>query len=418
MTLELESDMIEIGNPENPKILIVDDETEVLNSLADLLRKDFYIFATSDAEEAVRLLGSHHMFSVVISDQRMPVMTGVELLAKVAKTSPDTARILLTGYADIDAVIEAVNEGQIVRYITKPWDADKLLELLKPITHQHQLLQENRRLIRQLAQHTEADFNAAAQMEIMGEAQSSLKQENTLLKTAHHELEQLLIQQSKLAAFGEMIGFIAHQWRQPLNTLGLLVQEAKMVYSYGEGTQEYLDNNAKKSMKVIRHMSHTIDTFSDFFKPDKVMVLFNVREELAKTLSLIDGSFEELRISVEIVAEGDPVVNGYPNEFSQVLLNIVMNAKDALVEREVALPKILITIGTENNKAAVTIADNAGGIPEEIIEKIFDSYFTTKGPRTGTGVGLYMSKTIIEKNMGGHLTVCNIEGGAKFKIVV
>ena len=115
--------MIEIGNHNKPSILIVDDEVEVLNSLADLLRKDFHVFATSDVDEAQRLLISHERFSLVISDQRMPMLTGAELLTRVAKIRPDTARILLTGYADIDAVIEAVNQGQIVQYITKPWDA-------------------------------------------------------------------------------------------------------------------------------------------------------------------------------------------------------------------------------------------------------------------------------------------------------
>jgi len=121
--------MIQIGSQENPKVLIVDDETEVLNSLADLLRKDFQVFATEDIDEAEKLLVSHNMFSLVISDQRMPVKTGVEFLAQVAGTSPDTSRILLTGYADIDAAIEAVNQGQIVQYITKPWDAVKLIEI-------------------------------------------------------------------------------------------------------------------------------------------------------------------------------------------------------------------------------------------------------------------------------------------------
>lgn len=410
--------MIEIGNPKNPKILIVDDEAEILKSLSDLLRKDFHIFATSDVEEALRLLVSPNMFAMVISDQRMPVMTGAELLANVAKTSPDTARILLTGFADIDAVIDAVNEGHIVRYITKPWHADKLIELLKPIIHKHQLLQENRRLIQQLAQHNETAMRAAARIENMQQAQSTLLQENSILKDAHHQLEQLFIQQSRLAAVGEMIGYIAHQWRQPLNILGLLAQQAPLFYKRGKVDKEFLDDNAKKSMELIQHMSQTIDVFKNFFRPDKENFVFKVHKELAKTLSLIEGSFKEQHIGIEIVADEDTVIDGYPNEFSQVLLNILMNAMDVLIEREVTLPKILINIGSENNRAVVTIVDNAGGVPKEIIGKIFDPYFTTKGPQKGTGVGLFMSKTIIEKNMGGCLTVRNVRGGAEFKIEV
>jgi response regulator RpfG family c-di-GMP phosphodiesterase len=181
--------MIEIGNQEKPKVLIVDDETEVLESLADLLRKDFHIFATSDVEEAQDLLVSHNMFSLVISDQRMPVLTGAELLARVAKTSPDTARILLTGYADIDVVIEAVNQGQIVHYITKPWDTDKLLAILKPIAERHLLLLENRQLVQQLFEINTFSKDSAEQIETLKKTRSTIESENQILKTAYEQLD-------------------------------------------------------------------------------------------------------------------------------------------------------------------------------------------------------------------------------------
>ena len=176
------------ATPEKPKILIVDDETEILNSLSDLLRKDFYIFATSDVEEAQQLLVSHNMISLVISDQRMPALTGSELLARAARTSPETARILLTGYADIDAVIAAVNQGQIVQYITKPWDAINLLAILKPIAEKHQLLLENRRLIRQLAELNESATDSAARIKTLEESQSIVQGDNQTLKTAYDQL--------------------------------------------------------------------------------------------------------------------------------------------------------------------------------------------------------------------------------------
>jgi C4-dicarboxylate-specific signal transduction histidine kinase len=228
--------------------------------------------------------------------------------------------------------------------------------------------------------------------------------------------EQLLIQQSRHAALGEMIGNIAHQWRQPLNALGLLVQQVPLFH--GDMDQAFLDENAAKSMKLIHHMSRTIDDFRDFFKPDKEKVVFRVREEVAKTMSLIEASFQGQQISLEVDAKGDPVVNGYPNEFSQVLLNILINARDVLTEREVVNPKVVITLETQEERAVVTISDNAGGVPEEIIDRIFDPYFTTKGPQTGTGVGLFMSKTIIEKNMSGLLKVRNVNNGAEFRIEI
>ncbi|GFO53172.1 hypothetical protein GMSM_01790 [Geomonas sp. Red276] len=230
--------------------------------------------------------------------------------------------------------------------------------------------------------------------------------------------EQLLIQQNRLAALGEMIGNIAHQWRQPLNSLGLLIQQPSLCFARGALTKDILDETTAKSMTLVRHMSRTIDDFRNYFKPEKEKVSFRVLDELEKTLSLIEGSFQGQKIDMELMAEADPEVLGYPNEFAQVLVNVLINARDAFQERQVARPKILIKVGCVGERAVVAIADNAGGIPDEIIGKVFDPYFTTKGPAVGTGVGLFMSKTIIEKNMGGRLTVRNIEGGAEFMIEI
>jgi len=231
------------------------------------------------------------------------------------------------------------------------------------------------------------------------------------------EKDHLLIQQSRLAAMGEMINNIAHQWRQPLNALGLLVQQTSLLYELGELDKETVEDGAKKSMSLINHMSQTIDDFRNFFKPNKERVVFNVAEEIKKTLSLIEGSLHGKHIDVQMAQKEDPAVTGFPNEFAQALINIINNAKDVLVERNVQAPQVLITVDAEEGRAVVTISDNAGGIPDNVVDKIFTPYFTTKGP-SGTGVGLFMSKNIIENNMGGVLTVRNIEEGAEFRIVL
>ena len=232
------------------------------------------------------------------------------------------------------------------------------------------------------------------------------------------EKELLLLHQSRLAALGEMIGNIAHQWRQPLNLLGLLAQDLSMTYKKGAFNTEYLEANVKKVLETIRHMSQTIDDFRYFFRPDKEKVNFRILEMIEKTISLLEGTLKEQQIRTAVASACDPVVNGYPNEFSQVILNIMINARDAFVTQKVTNPTITIEIGTAGGKCVVTITDNAGGIPEETIDKIFAPYFTTKGPDKGTGVGLFMSKTIIEKNMGGSLSARNVNGGAQFRIVV
>jgi len=230
--------------------------------------------------------------------------------------------------------------------------------------------------------------------------------------------DQLLILQDRRAVMGEMINNIAHQWRQPLNSLGLYIQELNVVSGSCELSGMNLEDTVGKCMQLIMHMSQTIEDFRDFFKPEKEKVLFGVNGVIGHALSLIEASLKEPKISIALHTEGDPSVNGYPNEFAQVLLNILSNARDALAGRNVYDARITIQAFTEGDTAVVTITDNAGGIPEEVVEKMFNPYFTTKGADKGTGVGLFMSKTIIEKNMGGRLTVRNTGKGAEFRIEV
>lgn len=261
---------------------------------------------------------------------------------------------------------------------------------------------------------------------------SVAKRAEAVLQNAHDELEKqvevrtmelrekdhILLMQSRLAAMGEMIGNITHQWRQPLNTLGLTIQYLSVIDDPCELTTEFLADYVKSSMELIQHMSKTIDDFSNYFRPDKNKIEFKVSETIVNTLTLLEGSLQTPKISIEIVEKDKPVINGFQNEFVQVLINILNNARDALIEKEIHDPRVTITIWSEDGCAVVTIADNAGGIPEEILDKIFDPYFTTKGPQQGTGVGLFMSKSIIEKNMGGKLAVRNIDNGAEFRIEV
>lgn len=253
------------------------------------------------------------------------------------------------------------------------------------------------------------------------EAEQFLKEETAeRLRTveALREQEQLLIQQSRLAAMGEMIGNIAHQWRQPLNTLGLIVQQGPLYYNLGHVDKAFMENSSRKSMELIQHMSQTIDDFRNFFRPDKEKVVFRLKEVIERSLSLMEGSLGSPHISIVTDVRQDSDLYGYPNEFTQVLINILINARDALSERAVEHPKVTITLAREGSRAVVIIADNAGGISGDIMDRIFDPYFTTKGPQSGTGVGLFMSKTIIEKNMGGRLVARNTAEGAEFRIEV
>lgn len=230
--------------------------------------------------------------------------------------------------------------------------------------------------------------------------------------------DNVLIAQSRQAAMGETIGNIAHQWRQPLNTLGLIVQELKLTYGLAEFTKESLDASVDKAMLLINHMSKTIDEFQHFFKPNASKNLFSVNEAVAKTMQLVESYLKKADISVDVIEQNQVEIDGYGNEYSQVLLNILNNSKDAFENRDVETRRITITICSEDGRSVVTVADNAGGIAPDVMDRIFDPYFTTKGPQKGTGIGLYMSRNIIEKHMDGSLSVRNIDGGTEFRIEV
>jgi signal transduction histidine kinase len=171
-------------------------------------------------------------------------------------------------------------------------------------------------------------------------------------------------------------------------------------------------------MDIIFHMSQTIDDFRNFFKPDKEKSWFRINQVVTNTVSLVEANFREYRIAVEVDACEEMESRGFPREYAQAFLNILMNARDALLERGSADPRVKVRARMEEGRSVVTVTDNAGGIKEEIIDNIFDLYFTTKVNGLGTGIGLFISKNIIEKNMGGRLTVRNVEDGAEFRIEV
>lgn len=231
-----------------------------------------------------------------------------------------------------------------------------------------------------------------------------------------HQKNRLLIIQSRAAVMGEMISNIAHQWRQPLNTLGLLAQDLEITCRGGGFSQVFVETTVSKMLEIIRHMSMTIDDFRNFFRQGTEKEEFKALEVVEKSISLLDASLTAHKITTVIETTGDPVIYGYPNEFSQVVLNLLSNARDAFATGKVSEPLISIKVFSEGEKTVVTVTDNAGGISEQIIDKIFEPYFTTKGPDQGTGIGLFMSKIIIEKNMGGRLTVRNAGSGAVFRI--
>ncbi|HOP41288.1 MAG TPA: ATP-binding protein [Geobacteraceae bacterium] len=272
--------------------------------------------------------------------------------------------------------------------------------------------------LRDITEHKRVEEELREKTEQLEELNRTLAEKVRDEVNKNRDKDHLLILQSRQAAMGEMIGNIAHQWRQPLTAISLLIQDLGECYVYGDFSKEYLDTTIRNALNVIQHMSQTIDDFRNFFKREKEKQAFSVRQIVDRSLSFIESSLRFNTISVAVDMEDDLLAFGFANEFSQVLINIISNAKDAFREKGTSEPRIRIKGFRQDKKTVVTITDNAGGIPDDIIDMIFDPYFTTRKLENGTGLGLYMSKTIIEKNMGGKLTATNVDGGACFRIEI
>ena len=227
-----------------------------------------------------------------------------------------------------------------------------------------------------------------------------------------------ILEQAKLARIGSMISMIAHQWRQPLTELSGILMELETATRFKKADEKHILGAIERSDKMIQFMSDTIDDFRNFYKPDKVKEEFLVSNSCKNAINIIGASLKNFNIKLNINIENDKKIFGYPTEFSQVILNILSNAADILVERSIKNPQIDLNIDTKGILSIITIKDNAGGIAQKNQELIFDPYFSTKDSSKGTGLGLYISKLIVERNMGGELSVYNDDKGAVFKIVV
>jgi len=251
---------------------------------------------------------------------------------------------------------------------------------------------------------------------VMNEMLDNLEDRIVLEIKERTKQEQLLIQQSKLASMGNMIGNIAHQWRQPLSELSAVLMNMQIKKEHDDLNDNDFEKAVEECDMILAHMSQTISDFQNFFKPSKEKTAFDLEVECKNASFIIESSLKHNNIKFDIVIDKDCKVVGYPREFAQAILNILSNAKDVLLDRKIENPYIKLTLQKGNKYALIKIEDNAGGIDESIKERIFEPYFTTKHAKQGTGIGLYMSKIIIEENMHGFLEVANTKEGALFVI--
>jgi len=296
--------------------------------------------------------------------------------------------------------------GEIEEFIAIRYDVTKEVFLKKELEEKElQLKQLNKDLEKKVQIQTSQllELNQTLELRVQEEI------------AKNEEKQKIMFWQSRLASLGQMLANVAHQWRQPLTQLNLNIYNMKKA-SLKDDKDEVLDFY-NESKNVIQNMSTTIDDFTNFFKPEKEKKYFDLAQSIQEVKSILEKSMVKEQISIELYCENITLL-GIPNELSQVIINLIQNAKDAFTENNIIDKKITITTKKVGQFAFIEIQDNAGGIESEIIDKVFEPYFTTKHSSSGTGLGLFMSKMICEQGFNGTINLTNNKNGILITIKI
>jgi two-component system C4-dicarboxylate transport sensor histidine kinase DctB len=259
-------------------------------------------------------------------------------------------------------------------------------------------------------------IDACRSVERLRELNIALENQVVEAKSKHEITEKMMITQSRMAIMGEMIGMIAHQWRQPITVIGMITNNTILTVEFDTLNTQQLLEDLNVIDKQIHYLSTTIDDFRNFFRPNKLPQSITLREISNDLLTMLGKNYKHFGINLTFEGELDIPFVTYKNELLQVFLNILTNSKDAFEERLSLEPFINFNVSQKGESIIFSIQDNAGGIPEQIIDKIFDPYFSTKEEKNGTGLGLYMSAIIIEKHLYGSIDVSSNSNGALFTL--
>ncbi|MEA3384625.1 MAG: response regulator [Campylobacterota bacterium] len=362
---------------EKSTILYVEDDCVIAESFSNITKSIFKkLHVAENGKDGLELYKKYKDdIDIIITDLNMPILGGIDMIKQIRDDNYDIPIVITSAFNDKSTLNTVINLG-VDGFVHKPLIFQELIKvlekLLKPIFYKKELQQK----------------------------------------------DALLFQQSKFAALGEMIGNIAHQWRQPLNSIGATMMKLELQCDDENIQKKDVDDAIEKTNYIISHMSKTIDDFRNFCSPNKEKIVFSLKGPIQSTISLIASQLAQHNIQININGDENISIYGYENELKQVLINIINNSKDALVSNNIENGYINLHIQTKQNNLILSISDNANGIPNDIIEKMFEPYFTTKFKSQGTGLGLYMSKTICEKNMNGSLSVENDDSGAVFTITL
>ncbi|WP_108064054.1 ATP-binding response regulator [Poseidonibacter lekithochrous] len=364
-------------------LLYVEDEDEIREFLKKRLeRKVKKLYIAKDGAEGLESFCENRP-DFVLTDVTMPNLNGIDMAIKIRELDPTIPIIIMSAHSDTSYLLKAIELG-VDNYLLKPIDKTKLYKALE----------------------------------------NSIKA--NFLEQELEENKKQILHQSRFALLGEMTSMIAHQWRQPLNTISISLAKFLMNLELDKYDLEnpemrkkfpgFVQSNLERIEDYIQDLSGTIDSFAKIYKPSDHLEECSINESISHALRAFKNTLSHTDIIIYDELQSNAKSNIYKNEFIQICLNLLNNAYEHFLEREIQNPRIDIQTKENEEFIEISIKDNAGGISDEIIEKIFDPYFSTKFAKNGNGLGLYMSKLIIEEHLEGKLSVENENDGAKFII--
>jgi YesN/AraC family two-component response regulator len=366
-------------------LLYVEDQEEVREELSDVLALFVeHLYTAKDGEEAL-LCYQAHRIDMVITDINMPKMSGIELVKAIRANNSETPIIMSTAFSDSKYLFEAIELG-VSDYIVKPVQITKLETTIQKL---RQTIYEKRELE---SYHTHLEQRV----------------EDALNSAKHQSL--ILTKQNKIAEIGAMAGVITHQWKQPLNILSMLVQDVRQAFNVNECNEEYLKDFENKSLENIRFMDETVHNLLSFYKNEAKQENFSIQKSITSMIFLFEATYKVKGIHFHLNNIEDFTLYGVENAFKQVFLNIISNAKDAIVDAQIEDGVIDITI----NQHRVEIYNTGPQIPDEILTTLFNAEFTTK--ESGNGIGLYLCKTLLNEKFNAEITVQNEPKGVRFML--
>jgi len=367
-----------LKNYDTNVIMVEDSPIQLALAVTKLEKMKLNVSSAKNGQEALDILNNtNKKYSLVLSDYNMPIMDGMELTIKIRETfNKDELGIIILSANDKDNTSTNFIKIGANDFINKPYTNEEFKIKINSTLELLELFKQN------------------------------------------HDKEQKLNEQNKKLQMSEMIGNIAHQWRQPLNYISMIASTVQLNEELEMYDTKKTQDSMNKILEKVDYLTETINIFRNYIEEEKDIKNVHIQDIIKNSINIVKTTLDDLNIQIVEDIDYDKKTNIYliPSKFSEVLLNIITNAKDIIQQRDIQNGKIIVSLIIEDDKVILSIQDNAEGIPEDIIHKVFDPYFTTKHQSQGTGLGLHISYKLIIEDMNGSLIATNINNGAKFTI--